>query len=190
MAIAPIEMTLPGLKSFTDIVLDLFAQGVYTPAVTGLVLTFQAASPSTYITSTTAGLTGTYLAKARNAAGTLEYGVGEVVMDDTTSNHIVVSDAAAKLPANPAAVGSAMTLTSGERDAVAAAILDLTSAIEANVTLRQAIRAIAAKSGGLISGAGTGTEAVKGLGQAAGGTTRLTATVDLSGNITGWVLNL
>ncbi|WP_230683988.1 hypothetical protein, partial [Streptococcus pneumoniae] len=34
------------------------------------------------------------------------------------------------LPASPAAVGSAMTLTSGERDAVAAALLDLANGIE------------------------------------------------------------
>lgn len=72
----------------------------------------------------------------------------------------------------------------------AAALLDLTDGIETSVTPRQALRAIAAKAAGLVSGAGTGTEVVKGIGQASGGTTRLTATVDSSGNISVWTLNL
>lgn len=94
------------------------------------------------------------------------------------------------LPASPAAVGSAMTLTSGERDSIATAHLDLTDGVETNITVRKALRAISAKSAGLISGAGTGTETIKGIGQSSGGTTRLTATVDSSGNITAWTLNL
>lgn len=70
------------------------------------------------------------------------------------------------------------------------ALLDRTNGIESSVTPRQALRAIAAKSAGLISAAGTGTEAVKGIGQGSGGTTRLTATVDALGNISAWALNL
>lgn len=75
-------------------------------------------------------------------------------------------------------------------DGVPGALLDLTDGIETNITPRQALRAIAAKSAGLISGAGSGTEIVKGIGQSAGGTTRGTALVDGSGNISGWTLNL
>jgi hypothetical protein len=59
------------------------------------------------------------------------------------------------LPAAPAAVGSAMTLTSGERQAIAAALLDLADAIEDGITVRQAQRAILAAAAGLTSGAGT-----------------------------------
>lgn len=87
-----------------------------------------------------------------------------------------------------AAAGAAMTLTSGERDSIAAALLDLTSGIESGVTPRQAIRAIAAIVAGIISGAGTGTEVFKGVGQASGGTTRATVTVDSSGNRSAVVL--
>lgn len=87
--------------------------------------------------------------------------------------------------------GDAMTLTSGERDAIAAALLDLADAIESGITPREAIRAMAAVIVGLIpSGAGSGTEAFKGIGQASGGTTRVTNTVDNDGNRTAQVLNL
>jgi len=87
--------------------------------------------------------------------------------------------------------GDAMTLTSGERSAIAAALLDLANGIEAGVTPRQAARAIAAVAVGLLpSGAGSATEAFKGIGQAAGGTTRVTNTVDADGNRTATTLNL
>lgn len=78
----------------------------------------------------------------------------------------------------------------GLNDIAVADILDLADAIETGVTVRKALRATAAKSAGLISGAGTGTEVIKGIGQTSGGTTRLTATVDGSGNISAWALNL
>lgn len=94
------------------------------------------------------------------------------------------------LPASPAAVGSAMTLTSGERDSIASAHLDLAAGIETGVTVRQATRAVAAMLAGIIGGAGTGTEAFKGIGQASGGTTRVTVTVDSSGNRSAMSLNL
>ncbi len=44
------------------------------------------------------------------------------------------------LPASPAAVGSAMTLESGERDSIAEALLDLTDGVETSLTVRQAMR--------------------------------------------------
>lgn len=75
-------------------------------------------------------------------------------------------------------------------DLSAADLLDLTDGIESSVTLRQAIRAIAAATTGILSGAGTGTEVVKGIGQLSGGTTRATYTVDASGNRTAIALNL
>ena len=67
------------------------------------------------------------------------------------------------------------------------ALLDRADAVETGYTVRKALRAIAAKSMGAISMAGTGTEIVKGLGVS---TTRGTATVDSSGNISSWSLNL
>lgn len=58
------------------------------------------------------------------------------------------------LPASPAAVGSAMTLTSGERDSIAAALLDLAAGVETNLTPRQLLRLIAAVIAGKSSGGG------------------------------------
>ena len=54
------------------------------------------------------------------------------------------------------------------------------SAIEAGITLRQGMRYIAAALAGVLSGAGTGTIVIKAINNA--GTTRITATVDASGD--------
>jgi len=62
-----------------------------------------------------------------------------------------------------AAPGAAMTLTSGERDAVAAAILDLANGVEVGLTLRQAQRLAAAVLGGIVT-LGAGTASFKGAG--------------------------
>lgn len=75
------------------------------------------------------------------------------------------------LPASPAATGDAMTLTSGERDAVAAAILDLADSIETNVTVRLALRYIAATTVGTSANDG---KTFKSIG---GSTNRVTATM-------------
>lgn len=61
------------------------------------------------------------------------------------------------IPATPASTGDAMTLTSGERDAVAAALLDLAAGIETGLTPRQALRLIAAACAGKASGLLTAT---------------------------------
>lgn len=94
------------------------------------------------------------------------------------------------IPATPASTGDAMALTSGERNAVATALLDLADGVETGKTLRQVQRATAAILVGLVSGAGTGTEVFKAIGAAAGGTTRVTVTVDNDGNRSTVVLNL
>ncbi len=81
----------------------------------------------------------------------------------------------------PAKAGDPMALTAEERGAVATAMLDLADGIEANITLRDAIRIIAAAVAGLLSGAGTDTERFKGLDKV---TTRLTVRADEKGNRT------
>lgn len=86
------------------------------------------------------------------------------------------------LPASPAAVGSAMTLTSGERDAVAAALLDLTAAIETGLTVRQALRLTVAAAAGKLSGAATTNVIIRNA--VADSKNRITATVDADGNRT------
>ena len=89
-----------------------------------------------------------------------------------------------------ASIGLASANLDTQFSGIPAAVWDLADGIETSITPRKAMRAIAAKAAGLISGAGTGTEVVKGIGQSSGGTTRLTATVDASGNISAWTLNL
>jgi hypothetical protein len=61
------------------------------------------------------------------------------------------------LPSSPAAVGSAMALTSGERNSTADALLDRANAIESSVTLRQAARLFVSALGGKTTGSGTST---------------------------------
>ena len=74
--------------------------------------------------------------------------------------------------------------------AIEAAVMDTADAIETGITTRKALRAIAAMLAGIASGGGTGTEVFKGIGQAAGGTTRLTITDDSAGNRSAITLNL
>jgi hypothetical protein len=62
---------------------------------------------------------------------------------------------------------------------IADALLDRTNAIEANTTLRQALRIVAAVLAGKVTGAGTGAETFKGLD---GLTTRVVVATDSVGN--------
>jgi len=77
-------------------------------------------------------------------------------------------------------VGTAISQTTAAT--LVTALWDLADGIEIDLTPRQAARAVVARAGfGLISGAGTGVETVKGAGVT---TTRLVLTDDSSGNIT------
>jgi hypothetical protein len=136
----------------------------------------------------------TFTSGATSAIGTA---AADAVWDEATSGHTVagtfgeqaktdIDAIKAKtdtLPASPAAVGSAMTLTSGERNDIANALLGLANGVESGVTVKQALRRMAAVLAGITTGAGTGSE----IFQAAGGTaTRVTVTVDAAtGNRTG-----
>jgi hypothetical protein len=86
-----------------------------------------------------------------------------------------------------ASVTNPVTLTSGERDAVADAHLDRANGIETGVTPRQVHRGIAAALAGQNTGAGSGTEVFKAANNA--GTTRTTYTIDAAGNRTSVTLN-
>ena len=81
-------------------------------------------------------------------------------------------------------VVAGVALTVAERTATATALLALVDGIESGVTLAQAVARMAAILGGLITGAGSGTETFKAMGQPAGGTTRAVVVVDNSGNRT------
>lgn len=91
------------------------------------------------------------------------------------------------LPASPAAVGSAMTLTGGERDSIAAALLDLAAGVETGLTLRQLCRILAAAEAGKLSGAATTTIKIR---NTADSKDRITATVDADGNRSAITLDL
>lgn len=83
------------------------------------------------------------------------------------------------LPASPAAVGSAMTLTSGERNSTADALLDRADGIETSLTPRGALRLLSAAEAGKLSGAATTTVTIRNVGDSKD---RITATVDANGN--------
>lgn len=83
------------------------------------------------------------------------------------------------LPASPAAVGSAMTLTSGERTAVALALLTYTDGVETGYTPQQALRIIAAATAGLVTGADVNEPVFRSI---ANNADRITATTDGFGN--------
>lgn len=84
------------------------------------------------------------------------------------------------------AAGAAMTLTAGERNSVADALLDRADAIETGWTLRMALRLIAASAAAKLSGAATTTIAIRNLTDTKD---RITATVDANGNRTAVVLD-
>jgi hypothetical protein len=83
------------------------------------------------------------------------------------------------LPASPAAVGSAMALTSSERNSVADALLDRTDGIETGRTPRQGWRLMLAALAGKLSGAGTTSIAIRDTNDTKN---RIAATVDSNGN--------
>jgi len=87
---------------------------------------------------------------------------------------------------NPNAGG--VVITSTGRDDIADSILDRSNGIETGITPRQMLRAIGSMLAGIISGGGTGTEVFKAVNNS--GTTRLTITVDSSGNRSSITYNL
>ena len=72
--------------------------------------------------------------------------------------------------------------------AIAETLLDLTDGVETGITVRQALKIIASALSGVLSGAGTSTVTIKAANNS--GTTRVTATVDGSGNRSAVTLNV
>lgn len=85
------------------------------------------------------------------------------------------------LPASPAATGDAMTLTTGERTAIADALLDLANGVETGETLRQCLRLLRAALVGKSSGFPSGPARFR---DRADTRDRIAATVDADGNRT------
>lgn len=130
--------------------------------------------------STTLDLDATIRAAVGMASANFDTQISTI--DDFLDTEIAAIKAKTdNLPASPAAVGSSMTLTSDERNSVADALLDRSNGVETGVTPRAYMRASGAAMAGKLSGAGTSTEVFVGMD---GSTTRITATVDASGNRT------
>ena len=66
----------------------------------------------------------------------------------------------------------------------------LAGTVETNATVLQVLRACGSVLAGIVSGGGTSSEVFKGIGEASGGTTRVTVTPDASGNRSAVTLNL
>jgi hypothetical protein len=86
-----------------------------------------------------------------------------------------------------AAAGDAMTLTSGERTAVATALLDLANGIETGITTREALRGILSVLCGKVSGMDTNAPVFR---SAIDSANRVSATTDADGNRSAVTLNL
>jgi hypothetical protein len=118
------------------------------------------------------------IATQLGTAGSGLTAIGDSRLSNLDAAVSLVKSKTDNLPANPAAIGSAMTLQSAERDATAAALLDLGNAIDGK-TLRQALQIIASVLAGKVSGAGSGTETFRGLDDQHN---RVVVTADISGN--------
>jgi len=143
---------------------------------------------------TSAGSAGKALADAETDADSAATGVAG--LNDPTAAAVasaVRTELATELGrvdatvSSRAATGDAMTLTTGERDAVAAALLDLANGVETGITTRQALRATLAALAGKVTGMDTNAPVFR-----AGDDSkdRITATTDANGNRSAVSLNL
>ncbi len=80
----------------------------------------------------------------------------------------------------PMQSGDDVTLTSGERNAVAVALLDLADGVESGITVRKSLRAMAAALAGQRTNAGTENEQFDAIGNP--DTPRIVGNMDASGN--------
>lgn len=142
---------------------------------------------------------GTAAGELDTASGLVKISGALQTLDALNTSLVAEHDATQALVAASAirtAVGLASANLDNQLDGLptaaenAAALLDLTDGIETGITPRKLFRGLGAALFGLVSGAGTGTEVFKGAGQGSGGTTRLTYSVDGSGNRTAVTLNL
>jgi len=123
----------------------------------------------------------TFAAGAINAAVIADGAIDAATFAaDALSATAVSAAAVTKIQAGLAITGAAMTLTSGERNAVAAALLDLANGIETDFTLREALRILLSADGGKLSGVGTATITVRDVNDT---TDRIVATVDATGRL-------
>jgi hypothetical protein len=117
------------------------------------------------------------------AGGLITSTAGSLDLDEMNVDIEAIQLKTDNLPASPAAVGSAMTLSNAGIDAV----LDRTDGVETAITVRQALRVILAAAALKCDGAAGTTMHFRDL---ADSLNRITATVDSSGNRTAITLDL
>lgn len=140
------------------------------------------ALPGAYGPGTAGNIVGNNLDAAISTRSTLAQAD---IINDATPFAGADIDAAISSRAAP---GDAMALTPTERNSTATALLDLAGAIESNVTLREALRLIAAATAGKLSGAATATITIRNA--RADDKSRIIATVDADGNRTAIVYDV
>jgi hypothetical protein len=195
------------LTTFGTLVSDIWAAVADSAGVTtllsrltstraGLLDNLDAAvsSRSTYAGADTAGTT-TLLGRLTSQRGTnLDHLDADVSTRLATSGYtapdnadiVAIKAKTDNLPASPAATGDAMTLTSGERTAIANALLDLSNGVETSVTVRQSLRLMAAVLLGKVSGADTDAPVFRDVNDTKD---RVTATTTADGNRTAVTLD-
>lgn len=129
----------------------------------------------------TAALKPTTAARTLDVSSTGEAGVDWAnVGSPTTANALTATTISSSQVV--ASVTAAGTLTSGERNSVADALLDRTDGVETGLTPRSALKLALAATGGKVSGAATTTNTFRNA--VADTKNRIVATVDSDGNRT------
>jgi hypothetical protein len=185
-----LDTEVAAIKSVVDdILVDTAEIGTAGAGLTNINLPNQTMDIVGNITGNLSGSVGSVtgaVGSVTGAVGSVTGAVGSVTGAVGSVTGLTASDVGAikaktdNLPASPAAVGSAMTLTSGERNSVADALLDRTDGIEVGLTPRQAHRLQSAAAAGKLSGAATATATIRNA--VADSKNRIVATVDASGN--------
>lgn len=121
---------------------------------------------------------GNAIAPAAGALSTADWTSGRAAKLDHLDLIKAKTD---NLPAAPAATGDAMTLTTGERNAVADALLDRADGVESGESPRQTLRLVRAATVGKSDGFPNGPAHFR---DRADSKNRITATVDVDGNRT------
>ena len=118
-------------------------------------------------------------AGANNGLPTVDANNAVKLQSGSGANQISLASGAITVGTNNDKTGYA--LTSGERDSIAAALLDLAGGVESGWTLRQVHRQLLAMAAGITTGMDTTTGTVK---NPAGSKNRVVATIDANGNRT------
>lgn len=137
------------------------------PVVNGGTITF----PTTATLASTTNITAGTITTATNLTNAPTSGDFTATMKTSIGTAVAASAVAS--------VTAGCTLTTGERNSVADALLDRTDGVETSLSPRGALRLITSASAAKLSGAATTTVTIRNVGDTKD---RITATVDSSGN--------